>query len=211
MQAEAIRNETAHGDTPLRCPPSPTPAPLDATGVGQLIPSVISTYRLHLRPLCAEDAPALLHQCMSHPEVSRHLEWEPHTEMAHTRTYIEQCEEKSRLHGERHWAIRLHTGSDPIGLLSCQVFTEVRTAVIGYLLAPRHWRQGYTSEACKALIAHVRPLSGVDHIASLIEATNLSSMRVVWGLGMVRHPTAQESVVCPALSAAPRVAHWYVG
>lgn len=104
------------------------------------------TKRLSVRRCKVEDAEALF-EILSDVEVMRFWSGPPHRSIDETRAHIHAMADS----GWQHWVFAKSPGGTAIGTLAT---TERRTGVaeIGYLLARKHWSNGYATEAVTWLI-----------------------------------------------------------
>ncbi len=143
------------------------------------------TKRLILREFIENDWQAVL----AYQRDSRYLqfyEWTERSEddvRAFVRRFIEQQEELPRT--KFQLAITLKTDGALIG--NCGIRRNKpgdRVAEIGYELAPKHWKQGYATEAAHAIIAFGFEQLGLHRIEALCHAENAASAHVLEKLGM---------------------------
>ena len=57
---------------------------------------------------------------------------------------------------------------------------------LGYWLAEPHWRQGYGTEAARAVVDHALTAMGVEALVASYHVENEGSRRILEGLGFVR-------------------------
>ena len=137
---------------------------------GALIPVILRTARLTLRPLTPQDDAAIV-AALADWDVVRWLTavlW-PYTrgDAAHYRTVIAADP------GHPHWAI--DAGDGLVGVISV-------TPDLGYWLAPAHHAKGIMTEAACAVVAAAFA-AGVDHLVSGHLPGNVPSRRLLQRLG----------------------------
>ena len=114
-------------------------------------PPPIVTDRLILRVLDARDAPALL-ALYGDARVMHHWNHAPWQSMQQALAAIDEARRDYRQGASLHLAITLRAGGELIGSCALYDFTPVpRRALLGYLLAQRHWGHGYAGEALRGL------------------------------------------------------------
>lgn len=48
-------------------------------------------------------------------------------------------------------------------------------AELGYLITPEHWRKGYATEVCQAILSYAKDELGMERIISHVDERNLAS------------------------------------
>lgn len=133
---------------------------------------IIHTERLTLRPLTTAHYPALF-PVYSDPEAMRFMPTPPHTSPGETAAHL--MSEHSRA-GTHSWGIWLNGTADPIGHVD--FLGETQLPGMGYILHRRYWRQGITTEACRAVLQAGFDRIGYDRMELWIDSRNLASQRV---------------------------------
>ncbi len=141
------------------------------------MPPTLTTDRLTLQPLTADDAPDLF-RIYRHPAAMRFMPTPPHSDADETRAMIER---ERGLAGAQHWAIRLKDTPQVIGQVN--YLGNTRLPGMGYILHPDHWGQGITVEACRAALDYGFGPLGYDRVELWIDETNTASIRVAQKLG----------------------------
>lgn len=114
---------------------------------------IVETERLILRRMTEDDAPAILAE-FGDPRVLEHLDPDPPvTDIESARSFLRwlmgMFEEKKAL----RWAITLRDDGTMIGTCGFHRWDQKhRRAEIGYDLQAAYWRQGYASEATRAMM-----------------------------------------------------------
>lgn len=80
------------------------------------------------------------------------------------------------------WAVTLAESGAVIGEVGVGHF-EHREASLGYLADAAYCRQGYTTEAAAAVVAHIFATYGYGHMITTIRPDNTGSIRVAERLG----------------------------
>ena len=101
-------------------------------------------------------------------------------------TWIEKQQWRYSEHGHGLWlAIDKATGQ-PIGQVGL-CLQDVEAALepeIGYMIHTPYWKQGFASEAARAVLGMTFTRFDYDHAISLIRPVNIPSQRVALSLGM---------------------------
>ena len=147
----------------------------------------VETERLLLREFRPEDEHDI-HAYASDPEVVRLMIWGPNTpEM--TKTYL-----AGALKEQDEWprasvslAIELKSERRVIGSIGLRIKDEKnRAADIGYVLSRAYWRQGYMSEAARAILDAAFRTLDLHRVWATCDVRNRASYGVMERLGMRR-------------------------
>jgi ribosomal-protein-alanine N-acetyltransferase len=148
------------------------------------------TTRLRLRPLATSDAEAM-HACYGDAEAMRYWDCPPTTSVAGTRKLVELSVNPTPRHAA--WAILLKEGGALCGMLNYHHReAKHRRLEVGWILAPRFWRQGLMSEAMRAFLDHCFATLGTNRIEATIEPDNATSRRLAERLGFEREGLMRE-------------------
>ena len=152
----------------------------------------LQTERLHLRPLVAADAPALM-EIFSDPRVTRYWSTPPWAGLEQARGFIERSQEATRS-GE---ALRLGVTRAGADLLigQCTLFSlsaQSRRAEVGYSMRADAWGQGYMHEALCALLDHGFGAMQLNRVEADIDPRNAASARSLERLGFAREGLLRE-------------------
>ena len=152
-------------------------------------PPELSTPRLTLRKLVADDAPDVFAYA-SDPEVARFTLWAPHPTVEFTRRFIGWLTAPQFL----NWAIR-ETGGGPVfGMVFLHSWQRHhQKAEIAFNLARERWRHGFATEAAKAVLAFAFGRLELNRIEATCMPGNLASRRVLQKLGMNHEGTMRHS------------------
>ena len=145
----------------------------------------IETERLILRPMIAEDIPALVALWMD-PEATRYLGG-PRGQAFLEQTFREDLTSPTPLDYDLWPVIERASGRvvGHCGLLDKEIdgVTEIE---LTYVIAPECWGRGYATEIARALIDYADNTLHLPRLIALIEPDNAGSERVALKLGM-RH------------------------
>ncbi|SFI87296.1 GNAT family N-acetyltransferase [Planctomicrobium piriforme] len=142
------------------------------------------TERLVLRELAPGDAVELF-RIYSDPEVMRFMGAGP-VSVEQERAGIESHIQNSYArHGYGLWGVVERESGTLIGrcgLLSCELHARAETE-ISYLLDRPYWRQGYASEACRAIMSMAFDELRLPRLLAFVAPANVASRRVAERLG----------------------------
>lgn len=144
----------------------------------------LTTERLVLRELTAEDAEALFGY-RSHPHVTRFQSWKP-ASIDDARTFLATLKLQPPYTGGtwRQLGIALRADGTLVGDCGVHVLkTDSRHAEIGYTIAPEHQRNGYASEAVRALLGMLFGTLRMKRVVARSLASNAASKALLARLG----------------------------
>lgn len=154
----------------------------------------LQTDRLILRDFVVDDWRAT-HIYGSNPEVVRYMEWGPNDE-ATTRAFIERVVAFQHDQPRRDFelAITLREGGQLIGGCGFHVSDpQNRAGWLGYILARKHWGQGYATETARALLRFGFENFGLHRIWATCDPRNVASAHVLEKIGMRREGHLREN------------------
>ncbi|MFZ6758350.1 GNAT family N-acetyltransferase [Undibacterium sp. Ji50W] len=152
----------------------------------------IDTPRLHLRPLCLDDADAIL-RIRSNPDVMRYMPSAPWTELVQATAMVER-DKAAMLKGD-FARLGLIRKTDNLFLGSCILFhldVGCRRAEIGYEMDVAVWGQGYMHEALVALLNYGFDEMNLNRVEADIVPHNLGSAKTLERLGFIREGLLRE-------------------
>ena len=82
-----------------------------------------------------------------------------------------------------NWAIRRHDGVY-VGWIQATVANDV--AIVGYDIFPDHWRNGYATGACRAVIEVLKSEYHVSLVRAVVDVENIASIGLLKSLGFVK-------------------------
>lgn len=138
-----------------------------------------------LRPLVFTDWLAV-HDYAGRPETCRFLQWGPNTPEG-TRMFVREAVKAMERDWGRHFALAIveRSGGRLIGACTLRVESERhRRGVIGYVLHPRWWRQGYGTEAARLLCGFGFEILRLHRIEATCDPRNWASAKVLQKCGM---------------------------
>ncbi len=143
----------------------------------------LTTPRLQLTPACAADAGAL-HTLWTAPEVRRFL-WDGAVIAPEVATgLVQRSIDSFDRHGFGLWVVRLRSTGALIGFCGLRLRDNAKDPELLYGLAPPYWRQGFASEAGRAVLAYAFDTLGIERVSAATDAPNVASERVLQRLGM---------------------------
>jgi ribosomal-protein-alanine N-acetyltransferase len=150
---------------------------------------VLSTERLVLRPVTADDHDALLAH-WTQPEVRRFLFDGAALSAAEVAETIEESTGHFAARGFGIWLIELGSGAGLAGTAADTAGTaglrplEESGLEIFYSLAPGAWGHGYATEAARAIVEYGLGPLGLPEVLAEVDEGNAASVAVVKRLGM---------------------------
>ena len=169
-------------------------------------PEVFDLQRLRLRRPRASDAAAIF-EYASDPEVARYADWPLSSNAESVRELLRNRESAWAAGSEFYWVITLLSDDRAIGGIACSVSGPA--AEFGFLLSRRFWRQGYATEASRAVAAWVFSVPSLWRLAATCDTENVASARVLEKTGLTREATLRLAIVRPNISSEPRDAFLY--
>lgn len=157
----------------------------------------LSTARLILRPLIAEDAPSIF-EYAKNPKVSDFTMWEPHQTEADSKSFITDYALKFYEEGtpEPYGIILKADPAKVIGTVGCFWVSKYSQVMeLAYAIAEPHWGKGLVPEASGALLEYCFHNLPVQRIQARCKAENKSSVRVMEKLGMSFEGTLKSLVL----------------
>ena len=145
---------------------------------------ILSTARLDLREMTAEDLPAL-RAILQDAETM--FAYEGAFDEAMVQAWLQRMLDRYRDHGFGMWAVVLRETGEVIGQcgLKVQRILDEDVIEVGYLFNRAHWHRGYAVEAAAASRDYAFERLGAARVYAQIRDTNLSSMNVAIRLGMM--------------------------
>jgi RimJ/RimL family protein N-acetyltransferase len=148
-----------------------------------LLPERIETERLLLRRLRYEDAEEIFYVYASKPEATKFVTWCTHNSIQETRRFLDYAMAAWNNGTEYSFTIRVKETGLLIG--SFGVTNDSGKVSFGYIFGPNHWRQGYATEACKAMLRLLINQPGVYRIWTLVAVGNVASSKVLQKCGLI--------------------------
>jgi ribosomal-protein-alanine N-acetyltransferase len=141
------------------------------------------TKRLRLRRFERRDLPDL-HACFSDPAAMRYWNSPPCETMADTQKALAWLAKTTSRYDHLAWAACKKSNDRCIGMVNYHSRdARNRRLQIGYITAPKHQRQGFGTEAVRAVLNYCAQELNNHRIEALIHPENLASLRLAEGLG----------------------------
>jgi RimJ/RimL family protein N-acetyltransferase len=169
-------------------------------------PETLLTERLLLRRPTLNDAPAV-YEYGGDPEVTRYLMFPTHRSLADAEGFLGASGRRWESGDEYCWLITVRGQDRPIGSIACRL--RGHAADIGYVLARGSWRQGYATEAGRAVTAWAADLPAVHRVWAVCDVENTASAHVLEKLGMRREGILRRWIMHPNRSPDPRDCYVY--
>jgi RimJ/RimL family protein N-acetyltransferase len=142
---------------------------------------VATTERLALRRFTLDDAPAFM-ELTNEPEVRRYTGAEPYASVTEAEAMIETLLERYKRDGFGRWVVERRADGEFLGW--CGLRPVEREGVdLGFWILPRHWNQGYATEAAVASVALAFGEFDLPYLLGRAVAANVASMTVLGRLG----------------------------
>jgi RimJ/RimL family protein N-acetyltransferase len=172
------------------------------------MPEKIETERLLLQRFRPEDAEEIFFTYASKPEATRFVSFPTHQTIYDTRQYLDYATRAWNQDIDFSYSIRLRENQKMIG--SFGVVHENGKVSFGYVLSPRHWGNGYATEACKKLMAILQANLTVFRIWTLVDCENVASVRVLIKSGLVQEARLEKWIRFPNQNNQPKDCFVYI-
>jgi len=158
---------------------------------GENLP-VLTTERLRLRPLAAEDEAALF-EIFSDPEVMRYWSSTPWESRSDAAKYIERIRRHFGTGDLYQWGVARREDDRVIGTGTlAHVDAQNRRAEIGFALRRDHWGRGWMLEATTALVDFAFGELRLHRLEADVDPRNEASLRLLERLGFSREGYMRE-------------------
>jgi [ribosomal protein S5]-alanine N-acetyltransferase len=159
---------------------------------------VLSTDRLQLRWLAAEDAEFIL-ELMNDPDWLRFIGDRGIRTVDDARNYIATGPVRMYPSGFGMYAVESTEGGNVIGICGLLRRDWLESPDIGFAFLPRFRGMGYAHEAAAATLEHARTL-GLNRLLAIVSPDNQGSVSLLTKLGMtferMASPPGEASEVC---------------
>ena len=143
----------------------------------------LTTARLVLRPLAADDAEGL-HALWTDERVRRFL-WDGRTiPFEDTRAIVAESGRLFREHRFGLWGVRERGGEDLVGVAGYWYFRTPPSLELLFAVAAPHWSRGIATEASRCVLGYGLRALGFSAVVASTDAANAASVRVLEKLGM---------------------------
>lgn len=148
----------------------------------------IETDRLLLRRFTKADAQAVYDNYASDELATKYLTWPSHQDVSVTEAILDTWVEGYGDLSQYKWAITLKRNpSEALGDITASIphdFDKIDACEIGYVLSPKHWGQGYMSEAMKAVTKYLLKEAGFNRVIARHDVANPASGKVMQKAGL---------------------------
>jgi ribosomal-protein-alanine N-acetyltransferase len=155
-----------------------------------------------LRPAGRGEARVAFDAYTSDPDVSRYMTWTPHRSVSETEEFLGRCEDVWERRLAYPWSLWLKVDGSFAGMLEARIRSP--SVDIGYVLAPRYWRQGLMSEAVSGLVGWALAEPEIYRVWAACDIENVASARLLEKVGMRLEGTLRRWLVHPNMSDSPR-------
>ncbi|MBV9991769.1 MAG: GNAT family N-acetyltransferase [Alphaproteobacteria bacterium] len=156
---------------------------------------ILTTDRLHLRPVSAGDAEALF-ESRGDALVMRYWDWPAQENVAAVRSILEAHIPELGDGRTLWWVVALSPDGPAIGECDLsEIDHHHRRAEVGFLFARRHWGQGYAKEAMDAVVAHAFGELNLERLWARFHDGNDASKRLLERLGFAYEGTLKSHIL----------------
>jgi len=150
-----------------------------------MYPVRIDGRRVVLREVQPDDAPAIFAYARD-PQVTTHMDWAPHPDLATTHAYVESVIVAATSADRSSYELAVTLDGELVGMGRISVQdAEHRRGDIGYVLHRDRWRLGLGSEIAAALVGFGFTGLGLHRVWATCNPDNIASRRVLEKTGMV--------------------------
>jgi RimJ/RimL family protein N-acetyltransferase len=167
-----------------------------------MLPDRFETTRLMLRPIAANDAPAIFTGYAQDPDVVRFLIWRPHRGLFETEAYIARCMAAPADRSRTYVLIGRAVGR-LLGAFELRR-PEPHRFDCGYVLARAEWGQGLMTEVLAEVTGWAMRQDGIWRVGAGCDVENHASARVMEKAGLEREGILRRWIIHPNISSEPR-------
>jgi RimJ/RimL family protein N-acetyltransferase len=160
----------------------PARAQVRSAGSVAAVDHILTTERLILRPVTADDHAVLLAHWAA-PDVRRFLFDGAVLSAAEIGQAIEASARDFAAAGYALWLIREKDRPDLVGTAGLRPLEDLGLEIF-YSVAPAFWGQGYATEAARAVLEHAFGPLGLPEVLAEVDEGNIASIAVIERLGM---------------------------
>jgi [ribosomal protein S5]-alanine N-acetyltransferase len=152
----------------------------------------VTTPRTTLREVRADDLPDLM-AVNGDPEVTHFLPYATWQSLSDASAWLERMNTLMATGSAKQLVIVRNADSKVIGTALLFKFDEGSNRVeLGYALGRAHWKQGYATEALRALLAHAFADMRIRRIEAEVNPANLASNALLKSLGFTQEGYLRE-------------------
>jgi len=141
---------------------------------------IFETPRLYIREYLLSDLDAI-HEYASKAEVVQFQNWGPNR-LQDTRQFLAEVMSWPKQHPRMSYGFCIASKTDNSCMGGCGIYLNKKgenRAKIGYILNPKYWNQGYTTEANSSLAVYAKEELKIDLIEATCDVRNIASKRVL--------------------------------
>ena len=167
-----------------------------------MLPDRFETTRLILRPIAADDAPAIFTGYAQDPDVVRFLTFRPHQSVADTEAYIARCT-AAPADRSRTYVLIGRADGRLLGAFELRR-PELHRLDCGYVLARAEWGKGLMTEALAKIALWAMRQDGIWRIGAVCDVENRASTRVMEKAGLELEGILHRWIIHPNVGSEPR-------
>lgn len=167
-----------------------------------MFPDTVETPRLRLRRPVPTDAERIFQAYAQDPEVTRYLEWVPHTSVETTRKFVSFCQDRWTNSVAFPYVITRKQDGELLGMIEPR--PRGHRADFGYVLARAYWGNGLMPEAIAAVVKITLGHATIYRMAATCDVENRASARALEKSGFSREGLLRRYSVHPNISPEPR-------
>ncbi len=153
--------------------------------------------RLHFAPLALSDLPDLF-ALRSDPQVMQYWDWPGDSSPQQTREALEACVAEMSSGEAFHWSVRTQKDSQFVGCCDLSSLRPSDGPDVGFMLARRHWGQGFGHEVLQSLIAQASAML-LESLEARIHTENVRSNRLLIRCGFAEVRTVAKYEIRPGV------------
>ena len=167
-----------------------------------VFPDTVETLRLHLRRPVTTDAERIFQTYAQDREVTRYLEWIPHTSVETTKKFIALCQDRWTNSVAFPYVITRKEDAELLGMI--EVRPKGHRANFGYVLARSYWGNGFMPEAIAAIVKITLEPPTLYRMEVTCDVENKASARALEKSGFLREGLLRRYIIHPNISPEPR-------
>lgn len=148
---------------------------------------VLETKRLILRPPELSDAETIFRSWASDDDVTRYVSWSRHRSVDDTKTWLEAAVAGIESDADYQWVFVHKETGGLIGSGGFALNKERGMHELGYVLMKKYWRQGFATEAARAMVDFAVNTLGIKALFARHAVENPASGRVMEKAGFTYH------------------------
>ncbi|USS88184.1 GNAT family N-acetyltransferase [Fructilactobacillus hinvesii] len=153
----------------------------------------LTSERLILRPLQANDVSMMFHNWASDPRVTKYLTWPAHESIEITKKSLKIKKSLYQQPDYYDWGIVLKENDELIGTISVvNQDPNIKLMELGFCIGYDWWGNGYTPEALKLVIDYLFHHSDVNRIEIVHDCRNVNSGKVIKKCGLTYEGTLRQ-------------------